>query len=173
MDRHKINTETQDKLLANGVDCLEALNALHKEDVQILRLSLGQRRLLERLLFGDSVNPPDKEPALHNSNTPGQTGGGQNGGNLDSARDPLMAGAAAPGDTTPGGLDTDLFLGMCIHGSQKPYYDIVDFLPSRSPYDVAPERQSVIMQREDGMLYMDPKSGKRESIRQNILAAVG
>ena len=57
LDSQKLNAVSQHALIVNGVDSLQALAALHSEDIALFQLPLGQRRLLEKVLsLGESTN---------------------------------------------------------------------------------------------------------------------
>ena len=162
LEQNKLNTDTFEKLLHNGVDCVEVLQSLIPEDLITLRLSLGQRRKLESILFGSSIGPSGDGESQGNQTK--QTGGGHQLGNLGAATQIPALSERDQASDAPGGLDSDIFVGMGIHGSQKPYYDIVDYLPNRSPYDINNDRTALILQREDGVLYADPGMGKEKSL---------
>ena len=59
-----------------------------------------------------------------------------------------------------------IFLGMGVHGGQKPYYDIMDFLPKRSPYDTSPDGNTVIVQQGDGSLFVEPQMTKEKQLEK-------
>ena len=152
MDTKKIHSDTQHKLLENGVDSLEALQALRHSDLVHFQLPLGQLRLLEKIL-GMGVDNASNVPLLAQSQ-------GANTGDLCN-----QASSSVPGQSPQSSvLNTDMFLGMGSHGDQKAYHDIVDFLPKRSPYDVSSEGKSVIVQREDGTLFVDQHMSKDKSL---------
>jgi hypothetical protein len=168
----KVSTDAQAVLLANGVDSMEALEALHLGDLQALNLQLGQRRLLESLLFprvgdgkGATISVNQGAAGKLDTSKPAETT------SLPPAGKQVATGASSGGDAgltanVQGALNTDIFLGLGIQGSQKQYYDIVDFLPKRSPYDVSPEGKTVIVQREDGSLAVEPNGAKEKALEK-------
>ena len=149
LDGQKINAVTQHRLLSNGVDSIQALAALHVEDLLLLQLPLGHCRLLEKIL---SLGENTQLPQVHNTQLPRahNTVQSHQGESLFTGSVPTPP--PPQENTQPGLVNTDIFLGMGAHGSQKPYYDIMDFLPKRSPYDTSPDGNTVIVQRGDGSL---------------------
>ena len=81
------------------------------------------------------------------------------------ARSTTQATTSGPSQES-GVLNTDLFWGMGLHGMQTPYYDIVDFLPKRSLYDPSPDGKTIIIQRDDGSLIVEPNMAKEKALEK-------
>ena len=152
LDGMKLNIATQTILLTNGVDSQEALGALHVSDLGDLGLTLGQRRLLERVLAGysaDGTTPVSQAPA-----------------SVTVPLEQCEIGASKPESDASGELNMDVFLGFGIHRAQKAYHDIVDFLPKCSPYDPSPDAKTVIVQKEDGSLVVEPNVAREKALEK-------
>ena len=163
LDTLSINAETQNILLQNGVDSKESLEALQVEDLYTLKLPLGQRRLLQKQLFSTNSSTGSQGTRYDGG---GQTPGVSGSGDLGTAAVEADKVTRSCHSKSEGGLNTDIFLGMGIHGAQKPYHDIVDFLPRRSPYDIPDESKAVIHTRDDGSLVVDTNAGKEKTLEK-------
>ena len=155
LDQQKVSKQAKELLLSEGVDSKETLGSLLAKDVEGFILPLGQKRLIQRLVnelgAGRSVATGTERSDVHNS------GGDAGRAVLDGP--PIQEGPS-------GGLNTDMFLGFGIHGTQSPYHDIVDFLPKRSPYDPSDESNTVIVQKEGGLLAVEPNLSREKSLEK-------
>jgi hypothetical protein len=154
----KVNLNSQTVLLDNGVDSIEALMALLPGDLESIGLQLGQRRLLDKLVALSVVPEHGSKVAPTATNEPPMSD------TLD-ANVPSKVTKDCKADAE-GRLNTNLFLGFGVNGEQSSYYDIVGFLPKRSPYDISPDAKTVIVQREDGSLMVEPTLTREKSIEK-------
>jgi hypothetical protein len=108
----KVNMNSQTILLENGVDSVEALDALLPGDLGSLGLQLGQRRLLEQLVTRPIVSVHGGDVA------PTAAMGSRVSDSLD-ANGSRPAAKDCSADSQ-GRLNTNLFLGFGVNGEQSP-----------------------------------------------------
>ena len=139
--KEKMSSHSIDLLLKNGCDSVEVLRLLTDSDLDVIGLSIGQKRLLQAVL-------KDK----------GQRGSSELAGSaVDSSQQATQSGT--------GQFPCNFFLGMGVRGNQKPYLDICDFVSIRSPYEGVSESQTVITNKSDGSFEVKPLSfGKRVTL---------
>ena len=99
-----ISAQSIDLLLENECSSMEVLSLLTESDFNDIGLSVGQKRLLQKVVAVRSADA---------SGIPGRT-------DSSSSKD-------------TGQLASNFYLGMGVRGAQKPYLDICDFVSVRSP----------------------------------------
>ena len=145
--KNKVSVTTIDLLMEAECSSLTVLRLMSDKDLCDLGVTIPQRRLLQAVL--QSSSDVGEFPLK-----PSATAAMADGGNQD-----------------PGQLHCDIFLGMGVRGSQKPYLDITDFVSVRSPYDGASEMQTVITAKSDGSYEVKPQSfGKTVSLDKVSMA---
>ena len=155
LEEQKVSAQAKEALLTAGVDSKETLVSLLPGDIEGFALPLGQKRLIQRIIKEILTGKSGTQPGSHES---------VNG--LGGCEMQQLAREAHPQAEGSGALDTGFFLGFGVHGMQKPYHDIVDFLPKRSPYDPSDDTSAVIVQKEGGFLAVEPNLSKEKSLEK-------
>lgn len=133
-------------LIDNGCSSTKVLSLLLERDWDAMGISVGHKRLIQHAL-----SDLGKQETL----TVQQHDVGSEG---------LAASASAGTENVQGGLSSNLssnlFLGMGVHGDQKPYLDICDFVSFRSPYDNQSYADTVISHTSEGIVLKSADSKK-------------
>lgn len=143
--KNNVSSGTIDLLLEVECTSMTILRLLTEHDLEDIGVSVGQKRLLQSLLQKEAA-----AVAGHSGETVTQLGGAVFHGH------------------DPGQLNTDMFLGMGVRGTQKPYLDITDFVSVRSPYDGVAENQTVITAKPDGSYEVKPQAVGKHVTLANV-----
>ncbi len=136
LHERNLSFETINKLVMAGCESLHALQVLQDKDFDVIGLKIVQKRLLQDALV-------------------------EHGGAHPGAAQPRSVSPAGSYNTGEGQLHTEFFLGMGVHGDQKPYLDICDFVSVRSPYESQSNSDTVISHKADGSFEVKPSTTKR------------
>ena len=181
----KVDVDSCATLVANGVDSFEAFLSLMPQDLDSLRMSLGQTRLLQRIAHGEltermvtGAGPAGQQcvvsnvgPQLHEqvprSSTPAQLPGpARLPGPPQMAFDASFGPGLAQSEVVDKGeLDIDMFLGIGMSGKQEPYLDVTDFVKRRSLVDAGDKQHVEFVTNEDGFMRLDMSGGKKVSLK--------
>jgi len=133
---NKFSLETINKLLTAGCESIHSLQVLQDKDFDAIGLTVVQKRLLQEELS-------------------------KHGGVHARAAQQKICNPAVAHNMGEGPLHSEFFLGMGVHGDQKPYLDICDFISIRSPYASQSNSDTVISHKADGSFEVKPSTTKR------------
>ncbi len=142
---NKFAFESINKLLMAGCHSMHSLEILQDQDLDAIGLSIVQKRLLQEALSAYGGAHPGA--AQHKPVNP-----------------------AGPYNSGEGQLHSEFFLGMGVHGDQKPYLDICDFVSIRSPYESQSSSDTVISHKADGSFEVKPSTTKRVPLEKITMA---